>query len=324
MPQGRLVELTPLTCLVASLSDAETCEGGAPALLGHSVGRRGLVARSCLSVELAVRHSGVTCLDSESAAWFAERHSETRPFWPRTSEPKEKEMTTLKWSESEFAMTVLSDLNLLDPANRIRKRELVERILPIITTDHVVAELGESELASKGFAKHQCPVLFLALSDKHWRPDDLGGSEEERLGMDALSDIVWGETSTSGTVQQALSGRFLLCRTRIRRNMEDPATGVGPVPIQVTFVTENAAVANVYFTTPVTGSLVRKAESITKQLDLAIDRMPENAETVAALLSPAVQDAVNRLSQITARAGLQLGLTSDGKVALAAPKKKAS
>jgi hypothetical protein len=64
---------------------------------------------------------------------------------------------------------------------------------------------------------------------------------------------------------------------------------------------------------------------VTKQLDLLLDRMPENAGDVAALLSPAVQEAVSRLSQITERAGLKLAVNTDGKLAIASgDAKKAS
>jgi hypothetical protein len=233
-------------------------------------------------------------------------------------------MTTPKWSESEFAIQALSDLDLLDPTNRIKKQDLVERIIPVITADHVVTEPSEAQVRVKGFSKGQTPTLFLGMSDKYWRTEEEGGSIEELEGMECLSDIVWAETSISGTVQQALTGRFLLCRTRIKRNVNDPTRGMAPISEHVTFVTEDAAVANVYYTTQVTGTLVRKAESITKALGLAIDRMPENAETVATLLSPAVQDAVNKLSQITERAGLHLTVTSDGKLSLTDGTKKAS
>ncbi len=226
-------------------------------------------------------------------------------------------MDTPKWSESDFALTTLTDLGLLDPINRVKKQELAERIIPILTTGHNVTEASQAQVSSKGVAKTQTPELFLEVSPKYWRPDEDGGSEEERQGMHALSELIWGEISISGTVQHNLPGRFLLCRTSVPRMATNPVGGPSPTKVQVTFVTENADVANVFFVTPQTGSLVRKAESLTKQLDLAIERMPENADNVAALLSPAVQAAVNKLSEITQRAGLRLAVTSEGKLALA-------
>jgi len=230
-----------------------------------------------------------------------------------------------KWNESDFAMSALKDLGLLDPTDRVRKPDLVERIIPVLTANHNVAERSEAEVMAKGFMKTQAPVIFLGLSPKYWTPSEEGGSEEEFEGMDALADLLWTETSTSGSVQQALTGRFVMCGHRGRRNVTNPDGSMSPAVVQVRFVTENAAVANVYYTTPVTGSFVRKAESVTKQLDMLLDRMPENAHDVAALLSPAVQEAVNRLSQITERAGLRLGMSSDGKLAITAgDSKKAS
>lgn len=229
---------------------------------------------------------------------------------------KEKQMTVPKWNESEFATSVLSNLGLIDPADRLNKPELVERILPLITTAHVVDERSEAKVSANGFAKSQCPMLFLDVPAKHWRPVEEGGTVEEYEGMQALADAVWAETSVQGSVQRALPGRFILCQHSVRRNMTHPNTGASPVSVQVRFVTEDAAVANVYYTTPVTGSLVRKAESVSKQLDLAVERMPENAENVAALLQPAVLDAVNKLSQITERAGVHLTVTSDGRLAV--------
>lgn len=230
-----------------------------------------------------------------------------------------------KWNASDFAMSVLKDQDLLDPTDRVRKAALIERIVPVITTNHVVDERSEAVVMAKGFMKTQCPMLFLGLPAKHWNSIEDGGSEEEYDGMGALSDLIWGETATAGSVQHALPGRFVLCGHKGQRNLSNPDGTMSPAPVQVRFVTESAAVANVYYTTPIAGSLVRKAESVTKQLDIAIDRMPENAGDIAALLSPAVQEAVNRLSQITERAGLKLALNSEGKLAIASGNaKKAS
>jgi hypothetical protein len=225
-------------------------------------------------------------------------------------------METPKWSESEFARSTLSDLGLLDPTNRLNKPELAEIIVPKLIKEHCLTELSQALLASVGIAKSQCPELLLDVSPKYWRTDEDGGSEGEREGMNALSELVWGEISASGTVQHRLTGRYLLCRGRVERNVQNPVGAPSPVKIQVAFVTDNADVANVHYITPATGSLVRKAESLTKQLDLAIERMPENAENIAILLSPAVQEAVNKLSQITQRAGLKLTVTTEGKLAL--------
>ena len=233
-------------------------------------------------------------------------------------------MDTPKWSESDFAMSTLSDLGYLDPTNRLKKLELAERIIPILTTRHNVTEPSQAQVSSKGVTKFQCPELFLDLSPKYWREDEDGGSQEERDGMAALSEMLWTELSATGIVQQHLPGRFLLCRGKGQRIAQNPTGGPSPAPVTVTFVTDKADVANVYYVTPQTGSLVRKAESITRSLDLAIERMPENAANVAELLSPAVQAAVNKLSEITQRAGVKLAVTADGKLALANPTKKVS
>lgn len=229
-------------------------------------------------------------------------------------------MDTPKWSESDFALDALSGLGLLDPTKRIKKVDLAkDRIIPILTSDHNVKEPSQAEVSAKGVAKTQAPELFLDLSPKYWRPDDEGGSQEERDGMTALSDLLWGEMSVSGTVQSNLSGRYVLCRARVQRTVHHPTGGPSPMNVPVGFVTENAQVANIYYVTPQTGTLVTKAESLTKQLDLVNERMPENATNVAELLSPAVQAAVAKLSQITMRAGLKLTVTADGKLALANP-----
>ncbi len=226
-------------------------------------------------------------------------------------------MDTPKWSDSDFAVSLLSDLGLLDPTKRVKKSELAERIIPILTANHNVTEQSQAMVANKGVAKTQTPELFLDISPKHWREDEDGGSEEERYGMNALSELMWGELAVSGTVQHQLTGRFLLCRARTMRTVQNPTGSPSPTSLQVTFVTDKADVANVYYVTPQTGQIVRKAESLTRQLDLAIERMPENADNIAELLSPAVQAAVNKLSEITIRAGLKLSVTSEGKLALA-------
>ena len=223
---------------------------------------------------------------------------------------------TVQKDVSEFALSVLSDQGLLDATGRLIKPALTERIVPIITTDHVVNEPSQGAVMKVGFTKTETPMLFLGVPDKHWTAVEDGGDEVELAGMEYLSQVLWSETSTSGSVQQALPGRFILCRGRGPRNMPTLNGGFAPQNMLVTFVTEDARVANVYYNTQVIGTLVRKAESVTKQLDLAIERMPENAETVAALLSPAVHEAVNKLSQITERAGLQLTVSSDGKLAI--------
>jgi hypothetical protein len=227
-------------------------------------------------------------------------------------------MKAPNYTESDFAMQVLSERDLIDPVGRLKKLQLVESMIPIITTNHLVSERSEALVAERGFMSTQCPTLFLDVPARYW-----DGSEEEVLGMQALSDAIWAETGISGSVQAHLTGRHILCRAKIKRNVTNPTGSPSPMTVPVSFVTDDADVANVYYTTPITGSLVRKAESVTKQLDLGIDRMPENADVVATLLSPAVQEAVNKLSQVTARAGLQLTVTTEGQLALtkSSPKK---